>query len=485
MSTKRDRRVSPGNLHQEKVGFHTLSQDQVKDIHHTALEVLERTGVVLRSKEARDLLSDAGCHVDGDRVHFPSGLVEWAVEAAPSQMTLFNRDGSETTAIGGRNVTFGPGPTLLNIRDPETGNRRSFSKQDVRDVARLCDALDNIDWVMGFGTIDDVPHEHSDRHEFEAMVKNTTKPIIVWSYSREGMRDIIDMASFVRGGREELAKRPFIISLTAPISPLIHNRDACEKVLLAAEYGVPVIHAPAIQGGSNAPVTIAGQVAQGTAENLSGLVLSQLKRKGLPYFFGGVISIMDMKTAILAYGAPEKELATAAYMDIADYYNLPTWGTAGCTDSKVFDSQSAIEGTLSTLFSALSGANLVHDVGYMESGSTGSLEQIVMVNEAIGMAEKFIDGIEVTDETLALDVIDQVGHGGDYMSHEHTMDNFREATWEPTLLDRSIRDTWKKEGAKTLEERANDKVVEILDQHEPPSLPEEVVARIDEVVEGL
>lgn len=471
--------------HQERVNFQVLSKDQVKDIHRSALEILNRTGVDFQLKEAREILSAAGCNINGNRVHFPPGLVEWAINTAPSQMTLFDRDGNHSMTIGGNNVTFGPGPTLLNMRDPETGQRRKFKKQDTKNVARLCDALDNIDWVMGFGTISDVPPEESDRHEFEAMVKNTSKPVIVWSYTKEGMDDILDMATSIRGDKEDLVNKPFIISYSEPISPLTHDKDATRKLLLTAEHRIPTIHSPAIQGGASAPVSVVGQLAQGTAENLSGLVLSQVKQEGLPYFFGGVISIMDMKTAILAYGAPEKELSSAAYMDIANFYDLPTWGTAGCTDSKIFDRQSAIEGTLSTLLSALSGANLVHDLGYMESGSTGSLKQIAMVNEVIGMAKKFIDGIEINNETLALDVIDEVGHGGNHLTHSHTIDNFKRVTWEPTILDREERGTWKKKGSKTLSERANEKVTKILNEHEPSPLSDGVIEKIDAVIDAL
>jgi trimethylamine--corrinoid protein Co-methyltransferase len=347
------------------------------------------------------------------------------------------------------------------------------------------DALENIDWVSGLGTIDDVPHEHSDRHEFEAMVKNTTKPIVAWSYTNKGLEDIVEMASAVAGSKEEFLRKPFVVSYSEPISPLTHDKDASEKLLLTADYGIPTIHTPIPQAGASAPVTLAGQLAQGNAENLSGLVISQVRREGLPFFIGGVISIMDMKTAILAYGAPEKELATAAYMDMAHHYKLPTFGTAGCTDSKLIDQQSGIESTLSVLFSALSGANLVHDVGYMESASTGSLEQIAMVDEIVGMIKKFTNGIEVNDYTLALDVIDDIGPEGDHLTHKHTMDNFREVAWSPTLMDRDVPDTWMDKGSKSMEERLSEKVKEILEEHEPEPLSEEAEAKIDSVINRL
>jgi len=470
---------------QDKVSFNVLSESQVKDIHQASLEILKNTGVNIHLKETRDLLKDAGCLVEGERVFLPPGLVEWAIDAAPSRTYLFNREGKNPLTLGGHNVTFGLGPTLLKMRDPETGERRPFRKQDTVNAARLVDALDNIDWVSGLGTIDDVPHELSDRHEFQAMVKNTTKPIVAWSYTNEGLKDIMEMATAVSGSKEEFLHKPFVVSYSEPISPLTHDKEASKKLLLTAEYGIPTVHTPIPQAGASAPVTLAGQLAQGNAENLSGLVISQVKREGLPFFIGGVLSIMDMQTAILAYGAPEKELATAAYMDMSHYYNLPTFGTAGCTDSKVVDQQMGIETTLSVLFSALSGANLVHDVGYMESGTTGSLSEIAMVDEIVGMIKKFVDGVEVNDYTLALDVIDEVGPGGNHLTHKHTLDNFKEVAWEPTLMDRDVPDTWKNKGSKSMEERLEEKVNTILEEQEPKPLSDDVIEKIDAVIDKL
>ncbi len=480
-----DNQLFANRSSQERVGFEVLSESQVKDVHQASLEILKSTGVNIHYKETRDLLKDAGCSVEGEKVYFPEGLVEWAIDAAPSRTYLFDRNGENPLTLGGKNVTFGLGPTLLKMRDPETGERRPFRKEDTVKAARLVDALDNIDWVSGLGTIDDVPHELSDRHEFEAMIKNTTKPIVAWSYTNEGLEDIVDMASAVAGSREEFLRKPFVISYSEPISPLTHDKDASKKLLMTAEMGIPTIHDPIPQAGASAPVTLAGQLAQGNAENLSGLVISQVKREGLPFFIGGVMSIMDMQTAILAYGAPELSLATAAYQDIAEFYDIPTFGTGGCTDSKVVDQQMGIENMMSVLLSALSGANLVHDVGYTESGTTGNLSEIAMVDELIGQVKKFVEGVDVSEYTLALDVIDEVGPEGNHLTHKHTLDNFKEVAWHPTLMDRDVPDTWKDKGAKTMEERLQEKVLNILEEHEPEPLPDDVIEKIDSVIENL
>jgi|AntAceMinimDraft_8_1070364.scaffolds.fasta_scaffold00660_11 trimethylamine--corrinoid protein Co-methyltransferase len=467
------------------VGYRILSESQIKAVHQASLQILDRTGVFIQSKAVRDLLADAGCKVNGDKVHIPPHLVEWAIDVAPSQFLLYDRNGQNPLNIGGHNTYFGLGPTLLNMLDPETGKRRRFTKGDTQKAVRLVDGLPNVDWAMAYGTISDHKPEHSDRHEFEAMVENTSKPLVIWSYTTEGLKDIVDMASMVAGSQDKLIERPFIVSYSEPISPLMHDKTAGDKLLLAADYGIPIIHTPVSQGGASSPVTLAGTLAMANAENLSGLVISQLRKQGVPFVVGGVISIMDMANAQLSYGAPELDLLMAAYMDIAHYYELPTWGTGGCTDSKLVDQQAAIEATLSVLFSALSGANLVHDVGYMESGSTGSLEMIAMVDEIIGQVKRIVRGITVDEDHLAIDVIDEVGPGGNYLTTKHTMKYFKDEVWYPTLMDRQNIDRWKKTGEKTMGDRIKDKVQYILSTHEPAPLPEDVLASLASVTGKL
>ncbi|GAH32243.1 unnamed protein product, partial [marine sediment metagenome] len=210
----------------------------------------------------------------------------------------------------------------------------------------------------------------------------------------------------------------------------------------------PIIHTPCIQSGASAPVTLAGALVSANAENLSSLVIAQLKREGVPFLMGGVLTIMDMRDAMMPYGAPELSLALSGFMDIAHYYGVPTWGTAGCSDSKLPDEQAAVEATFSCLFSMLSGANLVHDVGYLESGKTGALETIVMADEIIGYIKRIARGIEVNEETLAVDVIKEIGPGGNFLVHPHTLRNFRKELWEPDLSDRQTLSKWVEDGKK-------------------------------------
>lgn len=469
----------------EGIQFRVLSLNQIKKIHLATLEVLERTGVRIGCQEGFDLLREGGCKTEGDVVHFPPHLVEWAINSAPSQVLLWNRLGNKKLALGGRNTYFGLGPTLLNMIDLETGKRRVFKREDTAKAAKVADALPNIDWVMGLGTISDVPPQYSDRFEFEAMVKNTSKPIVIWNYTKEGLKDSMEMASAVVGGKENLLKRPFLISYAEPISPLTGDRAATEKLLLAAEYGIPIIHTPCIQSGASAPVTLAGALVSANAENLSSLVIAQLKRKGTAFLMGGVITIMDMRDAQMSYGAPELSLALSGFTDIAHYYGVPTWGTAGCSDSKLPDEQAAVEATFSSLFSMLSGANLVHDVGYLESGKTGALEMIVMVDEILGYIRRITRGIEVNEETLAIDAIEEVGPGGHFLTHSHTLRNFRKELWQPDLSDRQSWSKWVEGGKKRMEDRTREKTQLILKTHTPAPLSSQAEEKIQEVINRL
>ena len=459
--------------------FRILSDDQIYEIHLASLEILERTGVNVYEKEALSLLGDAGARIGkNERVRIPSYMVENALQTVPKRVTLCGRDGSRKVRLEGNKSYFGTGSDCPNILDSFTGKRRPMTKEDVAKAAQLCDYLPNIDFFMSLGLASDVPWDIYDKHQFEAMLFNTTKPIIFTAVDRTGMTGIIEMSSLVAGSEENLKKNPFICLYAEPVSPLMHVETAVRKLLLAAEKEIPVIYTPCPMSGATAPVTMAAALAQGNAECLSGLVIHQLKNPGAPFITGGVISIMDMNSLILSYGAPELHLLSAASTDIAHYYRLPMFSTAGCSDSKVLDQQAAAEASISCLMAALSGANLVHDVGYLEYALTGSYEMIVFSNEIIGMVKRILRGIKVTPETLTLDIIDKVGPEGNYIAEEHTVRNFRKEQWFPHLFNRKTYDDWVSEGKKTMGDRLTEEVKKILAEHKPAPLPEKLKSEI-------
>jgi trimethylamine--corrinoid protein Co-methyltransferase len=458
---------------QASVKFSVLSEDQREELHLAAMHCLETTGCRVQEPEALELLRAAGAHeVEPGHVLIPGSLAEQAAASAPAAVTLYTRRGEPTVRLEGNRVYFGTGSDCPYVVDPETGERRRFTRADVGAAMRLCDALGNVDFVMSLGLVSDAPTEVSDRYQFEAMLTNTVKPIVFTAHDRAGMRDIMAMAAATRGGAEALEREPSVCLYAEPSTPLQHTRTAVEKLLEAAEQRLPVVYTPCPMAGGTAPATLAGCLVVAIAENLSGLVIHQLKRAGSPFIFGGVISIMDMRTAILSYGAPEMSLLSAALTDMAHYYRLPMFSTAGCSDAKVLDEQAAIEATTSVLMAALSGANLIHDLGFLEAAICGSLELVALSDEVIGMAKRMLGGIPMSEEELALDVIREVGPGGDFLSHEHTRRHFREH-FVPEVIDRRNYEAWTKAGAGRMGERLNARVKKILAEHKPEPVSEE------------
>ena len=461
--------------------FRVLSEDQMEDIHLAVLEVLERTGIKVHSEEGLAAYRKAGAKVKGDRVWIPSALVEEALRRAPHRVTLCRRDGSRSVFLEDHKVFYGTGSDCPSIRDSFTGNVRRFLKKDIEDVARISDFLPNIDFHMSLGLMSDVPTATYYRHQFVAMLRNCTKPIVFTSADNGCLADIIEIAAANSGGLEELQKNPTLCLYAEPSSPLNHSKTAIEKLLLVAEKKIPVVYTPCPIAGATAPMTLAGALVIAVADSLSGLVAAQFHAPGAPFIMGGVLSTMDMASTIYTYGSPEFSLLEAALTDLSHFYKLPMFSTAGCSDSKIFDEQAAAEAMMSIFSAALSGANLVHDVGYLENGLIGSYEMLVASDEFIAMAKHFVKGIEVNPDTLAVDVIEKVGPGGNFVAEKHTKKHFREVEWFPKLMDRQNLSDWDLNGSKPMRQRVNERVKEILSTHQVPPLSDGVEKTIEKI----
>jgi trimethylamine--corrinoid protein Co-methyltransferase len=459
-----------------------LSEGQSQKLYWACLEILERTGVCLYEQEAIDLLKNAGAEVtDGNRVRIPSGMVEKAFSTVPRNVTLYNRNGKRTMQVGGNRSYFGTGSDCLHIIDHRTEERRPAVLQDIVEGMIVCDALEHIDFVMCMFLPSDVPQDILDRYEMEAMLNHTIKPIVYVTTEFSGCKDAVKMAEIVAGGEDQLRYKPFASCYINVTTGLRHNEEALQKLLYLSEKGLPFTYIPSAQGGVTAPITVAGTMAVNNAGVLVGLVLSQLKRQGAPFImpgWGG--NMLDMKTTIQPYADPEKR---GQAIDFSHYLGLPTFSLGGCSESKIVDQQAAAEAALTLFTDAIFGGNLIHDVGYLESGLSGSLPQLAICNEIISWLEAFMKETEINDDTLALDLIDEIGPDGQYLSNPHTMKHFRER-WYPTLFDRSNFDGWQKKGGKTLGDRATVQVDKILDEHTPEPLPEDIAKEVHKIVTG-
>ncbi len=460
--------------------FRKLSDDQIERLHHASLEILARTGVRLYEPEALDLLKARGVAVeDGNRVRIPPGLVEWALSVAPKRTVLCDRRGRRVMPLERHNVFYGPGSDCPNVIDVRTGERRPGVLQDIVEASIVCDALPHIDFLMSFCIASDLPQETADRHQMRAMLMHSVKPILFVTTEFEGCVDVIRMAEAVAGGAETLRRNPICACYINVTSPLRHNQEALRKLLFLAEKGLPTTYTPVVLRGATGPVTAAGAIALANAGELAGLVIAQLKREGAPIILtGGVNDMMDMRTTVDAYADPSNRVML---VELAHRYDLPIFGLAGCSDSKIPDEQAAAEAAFSIILETLAGSQMTHDVGYLEGGMCNAIEQIVICDELIAYTKQFMRGLEINEETLALDLIDEIGPDGDFISTQHTLQHFRE-DWYPQLFDRRNYEDWFADGGKTLRERAREKALDILEHHQPEALPADVQQKIDEIV---
>jgi len=463
--------------------FSACTDEEADRLHLASLDILERTGVSVQEPEARGLLLDAGAWAgEGDRVRIPAWMVRQALATAPEVVALHTRDGRRTMPLGGRNVFFGTGSDTPNTIDPHTRERRPAVREDVRRIAALCDALPQIDFIMSMGIPSDVPTTVTYVHEFDRMVQGSRKPVVFTANDNRDMETIWEIATVVAGDAQAVRERPFLLLYSEPLSPLQHTRIGTEKLLFCAERGIPCVYVCGIMAGSNGPVTLAGSVALGNAECLSGLVISQLKSPGAPFVYGGNVPTLDMRVGQIAYASPEFSLTNSLYAALARRYRLPVWGLAGAGDAKTVDAQAGAEAMMSILAALLSGGNLVHDVGYLESGLTSSMEMILLGDELIAMCRRYVRGAALDENAFAADLIDQLGPGGLFLDTAHTRENFRTAHWIPRCLDRRRWDDWHADGSPTLYDRLNAEVRSILASHEPEPLPEDKQKEIARII---
>ena len=464
------------------VGMNILTKSQCDEIHYATLEILERVGVNVYEEEALELYRKGGAIVEGNNVKIPAWMVQEALVTAPCRVAVSNRSGERAMFLErGRNYYGGGSDTPYTV-DIETGETRVATKADVENFTILGDYLDNVDFVMSMGLASDVPRDNSYIHQFEAMVLNTEKPIIYTAANLKDLKDIVKMAEIAAGGEMELRKNPFIILYNEPNSPLQHSEEAVQKLLYLAEKRLPIIYIPAVMLGATGPVTQAGGVIVANCETLSGLVLHQLKAKGAPFVYGAGVAPMDMKTQVCSYAAPEEHMDCAIMATLAsEYYHLPVFVTAGCSDAVTFDQQAGMEAGFNLLTSSMSGGNIIHDLGYLASGMVSSMEMLMLCNETVGMVKFFLKGLHLDANTMALDIIEKVGPGGNFFAEKHTAKNFKTQMFLPKVLNRQSYDQWNLNGGKTFAEVANAKIKDILATHRPKPLDADKVEKIKAV----
>lgn len=463
--------------------LHILSEEEKVKIHHAALEVLERTGMDIFHEESIEILSSAGASVaNKTRVRIPTFLVQEALNSAPSRVTIYNRDGAPYLYLCDDNFYFMASPGCLNIIDSQTQERRPITYEDVCHYAKIVDSLSDIE-MIGSWMITLQPEIIADRYQAEAIISNTSKPFYLAPLSIEGLQDVISMCSIACGGIDVLSKKPFFVTAANPIPPLRIPELSCQKLLTIVEKGLPIIFNPMILVGATGPIDLYGSLILLIANNLAELVLSQRKKRGAPVILGGVGSAMDMRTGQMCYEGPELNLLCGALAEMGHFYGLPVWGTGGCSSSKILDAQAAADVSSSLIFSILTGANLIHDVGFLENGLTSSFEIQFLCNEMISMVRHLTKGLAVGNTVEALDLIDRIGVDGHYLTTPETFDRFRQI-WTPGLTDRQTYSSWMESGGLSMQDRMHAKVEETLRNYHPKELDQGITKEMREIVEA-
>ena len=469
--------------------YKPLSDEALQEMHRSVLRVIDEIGFQVNSPAAIELFAGAGARVDREarRVYLSGDRVMELVDMAPAEIRLCGQDEQHDILLGGSRVYAGTGGTALYVYDPVTGEKRRASLADLRSIIRLVDQLENIHLCMLSTFPSELDITQVDVNRFFAGLDNTTKHIMGGVYTIDGVRNVVKMAEIIAGSAEKLRERPLVSMVACSISPMKLDGQYGDLVISIAESGVPMICPAEPLCGATSPVTLAGNLLIQTVDSLMGVMLAQIVRPGTPVIFGSVASSTDLRNLNYLAGSVEMGLLNAAGAQMAQFYKLPFYATGGMTDSKVLDAQSGYESSITSLLCALAGANYIHDAaGLMEFAMSMCYEKLVIDNEILGMVMRAVEGITVNEETLAFDLIKQVGPGGNFVTAKHTRQHMRDEHYSPTLSDRDNRDDWESAGSKTALDRASEKVKQILAEPKwnmPAALRSRVLAEVPGIIE--
>lgn len=465
--------------------YGVLTQAEIERIHKASLQVLSRVGVRIYHEGILERLAAAGARVDrkAQTVRLDETLVMDSLARAGKSYVLYGRDGTRTARFGYGDLVTISTPGQYSWVDSLRRIRRAPTSDDTRAAILVGDALEHIYIVGAMTQPVDIPTPIRDVWLTAQLVKGTTKPTRCWIADGRSAPYVLEIYKAAAGGEQQLRERPQIEAFVEPISPLQMPTTGMDILLEFTRLGLPVSYGPMVQAGATGPATLAGTLVQENAENLAGIVIAQVLNPGTAVMYGGIPHITDMRTSLISFGSPEQGLMAVAMAQIAKFYGLPVYVNAGLADSKLVDVQAGLEKGMNFLLGALAGADLVAHLGIAGPDQGASLVQLVIDNEMVEFVKRTLRGIRVDDEALAVDVIADVGHAGEHLSHPHTVAHFRAEMWLPRLWDRRNWDPWLQDGAKSMAELAAERVQHILTHHEPvpidPALEREINGIVD------
>ncbi|MGB9791586.1 MAG: trimethylamine methyltransferase family protein [Thermacetogeniaceae bacterium] len=463
--------------------FEYFNDVELEKMHEATVEILKRIGISTTSTRLKELLLDNGCKEKGERIVFPEDVIDKALKTVPPKFNIYGRNGCDLVIEMGERkayaeVVVGP-PSIIDLDNCE---RRDVSIKDVGDFAKLADALENIHIVSPIFPRD-VPQELIVTMETVAILRNTSKPQRICVESSHELPYIIEVLAAAAGGMDALRKRPIAYLEISTISPLNSAFHPAEALIDIVEAGLPLGIVPCPMMGGTGPITLAGCVAQHNAEILSSVIASQLLKPGAPVVMSPRVTFMDMKTGLGLWAMPEQGLAAAASAQLAKYYNIPSTVTGYSCAAKTADAQSGYEHLYNALLPALIGVDVLAAAGSLDNCLLSCYAMLVIDDELSSVIQRTLKGSEVNEDTLAIDVIEEViNTKGTFLSHKHTRRHLHAGElWVPPIGDRSSYENWAIKKQK-LEDKAREKAKELLATHEVVPLTPEADEEIDEIL---
>ena len=465
--------------------YRPLSASDIQAIHAASLQILAETGIHVPNQAALEIFRQAGASLDGERVRLSRGLVEDGLASVPHTVLLAGRDSAQDLLLSGQLVHFGTGGSPSFVLTPGTNQARQATLQDVADLALLAERLNDVDFFVLPVTPSDLPLPAIAVNRFYAALAHTHKHIMGGLIDLQGAQDVFELGVLLAGSAEALRQRPFISCMTSwMISPLTFDPHVTDILTFWSKKGLPVALSSAPMAGSTSPITLAGTLTQLNAEQLAGIAYTQLVRKGAPVLAGYIPGQMNLRSGGYLGGTPEFALMQAGAAQLARFYDVPIYCSAGMTDSKIPDEQAGYEKMLTLLLTALSGASFIHHaVGMLENMNLVSYEQMVLDNDIVQMVKRVLAGIETSPAHLAVEAIQRVGPGSHYLEDEHTLQFMRQEYIAPPLSDRQNRANWQEAGALDSRARAALLVEKILGADKPslldPNLDQQIRQRFE------
>lgn len=460
-----------------------LSDELVKQIIEEGFALLMNPGIQVHNDEALSLLADAGAEVDMESkiAKIPEKIARQALDSSPSEFYLYDLDGNQVVHYGGDSVQFDPGSGGITILDSETQKQRQALTEDYVKFIKLVEMLPQVDAQSTAFITSDVSEGIGDLYRLYLALNFMRKPIVTGAFEKETWWTMKDMLVAVVGSEKDLAEKPVAVFDACPSPPLKWSDITCQNLIDCAKNNIPAELISMPMAGANSPVTLAGAVVQHTAECLSGVIINQLANPGAPIVWGGSPATFDMRKGTTPMGAIGTWMINCAYVQIGKELNLPTHSYLGMSDAKIVDAQCGLESS-SAFMAALAGANMVSGAGMMDYESCLSYEKLVIDAEIIGMAKRLIAGIDGRQIPIALDIMQELGHKGNFLSHPHTLRWYREELYFPSeVIDRDTLEAWEKKGSKSTWERAQDRVDSLLTQYQPSPISDEVKKELRDI----